>query len=283
MLNVVVIKWGTKFTSAHINILYRSVKANLSVPHNFVCFTDDPTNLDSEIITKPLWDNPFDLKGNYRKLGLYNIDILKSLDCNILLLDIDTVITGDITHLAKLKKNTLWKAPSITQKGFVYNTSLVRIVNTKYRKAWDLFQKDHTNLINSAKGLEKWSGTDQAIMSYLFGATSNIITEQDGIVSLRDHSDVCQNDVLPEWVRIVSFYHNSKYGDMSNENLHKKHPWLVEHWLSYADESDLEILKNSTQPKSRRKESVNERKQRIRFLLEKKPNRRANYGNRTVL
>jgi hypothetical protein len=265
MLNVVVIKWGTKFTPTHINILYRSVKANLSVPHNFVCFTDNPNGLDSEIIVKPLWDNPFDLKGNYRKLGIYNIDILHSLDCDILLLDIDTVITGDITHFAKLKKNTLWRAPSLTQKGFVYNTSLVRIVDTKFRKAWDLFQKDHIGLINSAKFEGNWSGTDQAIISHLFGETSNIITEEDGIISLRDHSNICQNDELPDWVRIVSFYHNSKYGDMSNLKLHEKHPWLVKHWLSYANENDLLILNDF-----RERSKINDRRSRISYLKKKK-------------
>jgi hypothetical protein len=97
-------------------------------------------------------------------------------------------------------------------------------------------------MIYESKDVNKWSGTDQAIISNCFGEKSNHISKDDGIVSLRDHPEICANAELPSWVRIVSFYHNSKYGDMSDSGLQKKHPWLVKHWLDYADDTDLSIL-----------------------------------------
>ena len=39
--NVICIKWGTKFGADYVNRLYRMVEKNLSIPHRFVCFTDN--------------------------------------------------------------------------------------------------------------------------------------------------------------------------------------------------------------------------------------------------
>ena len=40
-LNVICMKWGTKYSSEYVNKLYSMVARNLSVPFRFVCFTDD--------------------------------------------------------------------------------------------------------------------------------------------------------------------------------------------------------------------------------------------------
>ena len=47
--NVICMKWGTKFGAEYANRLYKMVEKNLTVPHRFVCFTDDPTGLDAGI------------------------------------------------------------------------------------------------------------------------------------------------------------------------------------------------------------------------------------------
>ena len=41
-LNVVCVKYGTKYGADYVNKLYYGVKKHLSLPHTFTCFTEDP-------------------------------------------------------------------------------------------------------------------------------------------------------------------------------------------------------------------------------------------------
>jgi len=53
-LNVVCVKFGTKYGADYVNKLYFGVKKHLSVAHTFTCFTEDPTGLDPAILVLPL-------------------------------------------------------------------------------------------------------------------------------------------------------------------------------------------------------------------------------------
>ena len=73
--NVICIKWGTKFGSEYVNRLYRMVEKNLSIPHRFVCFTDNGEGLDEGIEVRelpPYSDNPHIGDKGWRKLSLFN-------------------------------------------------------------------------------------------------------------------------------------------------------------------------------------------------------------------
>ena len=43
---VVCLKWGDKYGPEYVNKLYRMVQRNLTIDHEFVCFTENPANLD---------------------------------------------------------------------------------------------------------------------------------------------------------------------------------------------------------------------------------------------
>jgi hypothetical protein len=63
LITVACVKWGdwcAPHGSRYVNNLFRGVAANLSLPHRFVCFTDDPTGLDADIEVRLL---PPNLKG----------------------------------------------------------------------------------------------------------------------------------------------------------------------------------------------------------------------------
>lgn len=241
LLNIVSIKWGNKFTSAHINLLYRSIKANLPIDHNFVCFTDNPSNIDAEIDVRPLWDDFSNIKGNYRKLKLYSKEILSNLDYNVIFLDIDTIVVNDLSNFANLNENALWKSPSIGGNSFVYNTSFVRIFGDEFCSIWDKFKKNPNQLIANANS-EGWTGTDQAIVSHLYGGQTKTLSKRNGIISFRDDFVLQDKIELPRTAKIVSFYHNSKYGDMSDLDILERYPWVDTHWMSYANDLDNTIL-----------------------------------------
>ena len=51
---VVCVKYGTKYGADYVNKLYQGIKTNLSLPHNFACFTENPEGLDKNIEVIPL-------------------------------------------------------------------------------------------------------------------------------------------------------------------------------------------------------------------------------------
>ena len=44
--NIICMKWGTKFGASYVNRLYDMVERNTTVPHRFVCFTDDANTFE---------------------------------------------------------------------------------------------------------------------------------------------------------------------------------------------------------------------------------------------
>ena len=94
--NVVCIKWGSKYSAEYVNKLHSMVERNLSLPHRFICLTDDSTGLNSEIETKLLLRK--ELKWSYTKFELFE-KRLQDILGQILFLDLDVVINNSIDDL----------------------------------------------------------------------------------------------------------------------------------------------------------------------------------------
>ena len=72
------------------------VERHLTLPHRFVCLTEDPTGLNEEIETKPLLRK--ELKDSYTKFELFEKE-LHDITGQILFLDLDVVINNSIDDL----------------------------------------------------------------------------------------------------------------------------------------------------------------------------------------
>lgn len=99
-VNILCLKWGTRYPAAFTNILYASVKRHLHRPFRFVCVTDDATGLDTNIEACPFPENP-DPKvfvkwpGIFVKLCLFHKG-LADLRGTTLFFDVDVVIQDDL-------------------------------------------------------------------------------------------------------------------------------------------------------------------------------------------
>lgn len=97
-VNVVCMKWGTKYDGPYVNTLYAMVKRHLTIPHRFVCFTDNSAGFDSGIESFPL---PFaDLSnGNiasaWNKLAIFAPQ-LADLSGPALFLDLDLIVINSL-------------------------------------------------------------------------------------------------------------------------------------------------------------------------------------------
>lgn len=96
-VNIVTIKWGTRYSAEFANKLFAAVKRNLDLPFRFVCFTDDPKGLVEGIYSFPIpdIDLPKDrLTTGWRKLCLFKNDL--PLEGKCLFLDLDLLIIGNL-------------------------------------------------------------------------------------------------------------------------------------------------------------------------------------------
>ena len=85
-MNILCVKWGTKYSSDYVNILYNMVLKNCNgQPFDFYCYTDNNSNLIDNI--KIIKINS-DLKDWWPKLDLLNIF---NKDVNIFF-DLDVII-----------------------------------------------------------------------------------------------------------------------------------------------------------------------------------------------
>lgn len=94
---MVTLKWGNLYGPEYVNRLFRAVRRNLSIPHRFVCFTDDPSGLVADIETFPIPEIPmpeFHLRTGWRKICLFKNDL--PISGQSLFLDLDLVITGSL-------------------------------------------------------------------------------------------------------------------------------------------------------------------------------------------
>lgn len=96
-VNVVTLKWGTRYGVEYANKLFAAVSRNLSLPFRFVCFTDDEKGLTEGILPFPIPEiniDPPALYTGWRKLCLFQKNLPIEGPC--LFLDLDILITGSL-------------------------------------------------------------------------------------------------------------------------------------------------------------------------------------------
>jgi hypothetical protein len=97
-VNVICLKWGTRYGPHYVNTLYAGVRKHLHRPFRFVCVTDSSAGLTAGIETVPLPPDPgtsIQWPNVFMKL-LVTADGFAGLKGPTLFLDVDLAITADI-------------------------------------------------------------------------------------------------------------------------------------------------------------------------------------------
>ncbi len=234
MITVVCWKWKSPqgyrstFLGKHVNTLRNMVKRHLHVPHEFVCITDDPTGIDDDIRIVPLWDDYAYLQGFvgnqrpccYRRLKVFNADAA-GLGEHVLSIDLDCVITRDITPLINRKEDfVIW---GDTAPGTLYNGGFWMLRRGTRQKVWDTFDPNESPQLTRKIGI---IGSDQAWISHCLGKGEAMWTRVDGVYSFRNHLNKASMK-LPTDARIVMFHgqHDPWHSDVQG-----KFPWIREHY-----------------------------------------------------
>lgn len=199
-INVVCLKWGTKYGPEYVNNLYQSVKENLSLPFNFFCFTEDSKGIDPNVIIRPL--KYTNIQTWWNKLYLFSDEI--DITGRIFFLDLDTLITGNLDKIAQAKGTFIvlrdffvGLAKGVEEQHHVGSAVMIWEAG-KHTYLWTEFIKDPKKAIKELHphGDQKWIQKLQIDRQYwqdLF---------PDEIVSFKVH---CR-DGLPPKAKIVCYH-----------------------------------------------------------------------------
>lgn len=241
MLDVICWKWRTPGYRSHfgpetVNVLRRMVARHLHVPHRFSCITDDPRGIDSDIRVIPLWDtyanipNPSSPQNPscYRRLKMFSAEARELIGENIVSMDLDVVITADITPLFVHDHDfVVWGGQSVqpgTHRPYCwYNGSLMQLRAGTRTKVWDEFDPATSPGIAHRANSR---GSDQGWISHCLGQQEKTWGTKDGVYSYRNHVFAMRNSI-PANARIVAFH--GKHDPWMPE-VQRHSPWIVEHY-----------------------------------------------------
>ena len=104
-ITVVCLKWGMPYPAEYVNVLQRAVRDHLSYAHRFVCITDTPAGLSSDVEVLPLPEIPIEKQkwgtGFWPKLAVFKQGMFHE-DELVLYLDVDIVITQSLDAFVDL-------------------------------------------------------------------------------------------------------------------------------------------------------------------------------------
>ncbi|MEJ6772649.1 MAG: glycosyltransferase, partial [Porticoccaceae bacterium] len=74
VVNVLCMKWGTKYSGDYVNTLYSMVARNMTRDFRFICLTEDGSGLNDKVEVFPLPELSVDLAGperGWNKLAVF--------------------------------------------------------------------------------------------------------------------------------------------------------------------------------------------------------------------
>lgn len=211
----------------HVNRLRNMVRRHLTLDHEFVCITDDPSGIGPGIRIVPLWDDLREMGGCYLRLKAFSEEMSGVIGPRFVSIDLDCVVTGSLDPLFRRTEDFV-----IWSNGFgktPYCGSMFMMTAGARKEVWEEF--DPASSPHSGKSLG-YVGTDQAWISARLPGEATW-TPRDGVLS-RYHVGIrhpkekpAMRPCLPDGARIV-FMHGAV--DPSQRGLWKRHAWISKHW-----------------------------------------------------
>jgi hypothetical protein len=133
------------------------VQRHLTIPHRFVCFTENASLLNPNIDVRPLIDIP-NISGWWYKPYIFAKGHFDTTDTN-LFFDLDMVIIGNIDKLVKYQQGYF---VGLEDVGRVFNkptklgSAVMKWTGSRYSDTWDKLQHDPTQTKKFPGGDQDW-------------------------------------------------------------------------------------------------------------------------------
>jgi len=237
-VNFVTYKWKappgyrSQFGPQQVNIWRRMILRHYVGQARFICVTDDPAGIDSEIEIVPLWNHLRDLKsphgpGNpacYPRLFGYSEEAEEFFGPRFMATDLDILIAGardSLNQLVDVPDD--FKIWGDTAKNTPYNGSLTLMTAGARKQVWETF--DPVESPKRARALG-YIGSDQAWIGACLGPGEKKWTAADGVYSYRNEIQHVGGH-LPANARIVVFHGSI---DPWSPYARARHPWVLENY-----------------------------------------------------
>ncbi len=231
MINIICLKWGTKYGPEYVNRLYAGIRRNTTQEFRLLCFTDDNRGITSAVETHAL---PFssELDSWWNKLYLFSRDLPISLDDTVFYIDLDTLVVDNIDHLLKFQPNKLTALRDfyhgIAKSAGLVGSGLMSWPHGMYDHVWRQFIADPQAVIQQAypHGDQWW--VEKSIPDLIFWQD----VFPDHVVSFKLH---CRKG-LPENSKIVCYHGRPSIPESASQiNTVDKwtiaaQPWVMMHW-----------------------------------------------------
>ena len=173
-VNILCVKWGDRYSAEFVNILFRSVKRNLTKKHRFFCVTEDSSGLDEAIQIIPFPENPGVQRGwpdVLVKLMVF-ADGFGDLYGPTLFLDLDVVIMGELDvffdyypeDFCIIHDWNSWQRRLFNTRPALGNSSVFRFFAGKSSTVYERFVEEMADAENTAV-----FSTEQSFMTYAMG------------------------------------------------------------------------------------------------------------------
>jgi hypothetical protein len=157
--------WRPIFNAEHVNKVVRMLRANVSLPHRFICITDQHDGI-TECDTHPIWEfpkvNQAKPQNCYVRLKLFHPDVGSLFGEKIVSIDLDCVILRDLSPLL-----TDHDFRAVRGVGAPINGSMFMLQTGTNRHVWDNWNEERSprKIAKTKYNGKKISGSDQAWMS----------------------------------------------------------------------------------------------------------------------
>lgn len=173
LVNIICMKWGDKYGADYVNRLYGMVSRNLTIPFQFVCFTENEKGINSnvKICSLPSLGLPEDIpERGWLKLATFQ-NPLADLKGTALFLDLDVVIVDNIDCFFEFDAEFAVCFDEKKKAQKIGNTSVYRFEIGQYKDVLDDFLENFNTIkvqhrneqaylstkMNEKKALTFWS------------------------------------------------------------------------------------------------------------------------------
>lgn len=240
MLTVVTWKWPphvgyrSTFSAETVNTLRAMVRRHYPRDHRFVCVTNEPDGIGPDVKVLPAWDDYAQLQSPhgtpknpscYRRLRLFHPEAEQWFGPRFVSLDLDLVITGDLTALWDRSDDLVLCGD--TNPRTHYNGSMLLMTAGARPQVWTDFQPDRSPQQAMRSGN---FGSDQGWISYCLGGGEAKWTTDDGVFSFRNH--LAEGRTIPDHCRVVLFHGRH---DPWEPYVQSTYPWVRRHYRAEAE------------------------------------------------
>lgn len=235
-VNVICMKWGTKYGPDYVNTLHSMVCRHLTLPFRFVCLTDDDVGLHPDVESFPLIDLniPNGPERGWDKLTTFSSP-LYDLEGQALFIDLDVVIVENIDcffdHDAEFPIIKDWVKKDVTG-----NSSVYRFTVNAHPDILENFRKNHETIRNEVRNEQEY------LSQYVASKGKLSYWPDEWCKSFKYH---CNQRGFKSWfhpperpkkAKIIVFHGNPNPPDAIAGRSGKWYrkvlptPWVAEHW-----------------------------------------------------